>query len=272
MTICGTTHSCKLRPPWLYSSPAMKQSIPGGQATRTSSAQNQEKQGSSTVARGLHHGTAAPAGRRQELGQIGLRQALGHQQPAVVGDDADFLPSGLQQRLDALHQARQSAPGCGGPVRSLRRGRSVSRLPNSVQALPFGSPVSLVGEVLHAVFGQELAESIRRQVFAVQGHAGAEFFAGDRPFDFTGHRRNGGLRGRRHGRQRDELMAGLNLDRSLWRASPGASGPRRTAGRRRTGRRCRAARRASRGFSRPGSGVSLTRFWNSSAASRSQGL
>src|SRR4029077_6060014 len=53
MTICGTTHSCKLKPPWLYSSPAMKQSMPGGHATRTSSAQNQEKHGSSTVALGL---------------------------------------------------------------------------------------------------------------------------------------------------------------------------------------------------------------------------
>ena len=146
---------------------------------------------------GLTTATAPPAGRRQELGQVGLGQAIRHQQPAVVGDDPDFLPTGLQQRLDALHQvgeqlgdaAGQSAPfGVAGRVEVAElRPRLAARVARVVPR-----------EVLHAVFGQQLAEAIRGQVFAVQGYAGPEFFARDRPFDFAGHRRNSGLRSRGH--------------------------------------------------------------------------
>ena len=72
----------------------------------------------------LHHRTSPPAVAVRYLGSSRLRQPLRQQQPAVVGDDADLLPAGLQQRLDAMDQVWRAAPGCGGPADSLRRGRS----------------------------------------------------------------------------------------------------------------------------------------------------
>ena len=148
----------------------------------------------------------------------------------------------------------------------------LSRLPNSVHALPVGSPVSLAGEELDAVVGQQLAEPIRRQVFAVLGHAGPELFPGDRAFDLRGHRRNGGLGGRRHGRQGHELMA--RLDRTdparqhgqelLAHVVPQAVGEEDAS----AGRHVVEPRRSPG----PAAGCRFTRFWNSSAASRSQGL
>ena len=190
----------------------MKQSMPGGQAIRTSSAQNHEKQGRSTVGVRLHHRTPPPAGRRQVLGQVRLRQPFGHQQPAVVGDDPDFLPARLQQRLDPLHQARQISSG-------MRRARPIpsswpvlSRLPNSVQARPVG---------IARLVGCRGTESRRRPAACGSGRcvrslpsgatAGAELFPGGRARDLAGHGRNGGLGGRRDGRQGDGLMAQLDL-------------------------------------------------------------
>ena len=103
----------------------MKQSIPGGQAIRTFSAQNHGKARHVNDCRFLDHGTSSPAGCRQVFWQIRLRQAAGQEQPAVVGDDPDFPPASGQQRLNAVHQTGdQFGNPMGQPAAFLVAGRN----------------------------------------------------------------------------------------------------------------------------------------------------
>ena len=176
MTSCGTTHSCKLRPPWLYSLPAMKQSMPGGQAIRTSSDQNHEKQGVRPSPSASPPHTAASGSPSGTWAGRAFGRPFGHQQPAVVGDDPDLLPAGLQQRLDALHQAGQQFRDAAGQAAPFVVAGLVEVAELGPRLAGRDRPVS-VGEVLDAVVGQQLAEPVRRQVLAVLGDAGPELFA-----------------------------------------------------------------------------------------------
>jgi len=52
----------------------------------------------------LDGGAAGPLAGGEVFGQLGAGQAIGAEQPAVVGDDLDGAPAGRQQILDALGQ------------------------------------------------------------------------------------------------------------------------------------------------------------------------
>ena len=177
----------------------------GGWRSGRSSDQNHEKQGRSTVADSLTTAQRRQRVGRQKLGQVRFGQPLGHQQPAVIGDDPDLLPAGLEQSLNAVDQVADQlgdAVGQSDPlvVPGLVDGSRTRSRPGRC-----GSPISCAVRHLEAASARAACGIDRASGLCRPGEAGPELLAGDAARDLAGHGRDRRLRGRGDGRQGNEM-------------------------------------------------------------------
>jgi hypothetical protein len=174
-SICstGTRHSCRLMPPWAYSA-ACNEARHARRVGHLNILAPVPPKGQRGAVR-LSFNTAQRPQRVSAwcLANSDLRQPAGHQQPAVVGDDAHAPPARIAQLCTRsttwpaghVHVARQTHAMLVAVVVQVAR---------FGPGAPCGSPVSCLSSGCTPLLGQQLAEVVARKRLAVRSDTGLE--------------------------------------------------------------------------------------------------